>query len=65
VLPGRTTAVEVEKLTAPRMMQGQTAAVRKEGNTLSIGGANITERDIASSNGIIHVIDAVIVPTKH
>jgi uncharacterized surface protein with fasciclin (FAS1) repeats len=65
VLPGRTTAVEVEKLTAPRMMQGQTASVRKEGDKLSIGGANITERDIASSNGIIHVIDAVIVPTKH
>jgi uncharacterized surface protein with fasciclin (FAS1) repeats len=65
VLPGRSSFAEVEKLTALKMMQGQTAPVRKEGNKLSIGGANITERDITSSNGIIHVIDAVIVPTKH
>jgi uncharacterized surface protein with fasciclin (FAS1) repeats len=65
VLPGRTSAADVEKLTAPKMMQGQTASVRVEGNKLSIGGANVTERDISSSNGVIHVIDAVIVPTKH
>jgi uncharacterized surface protein with fasciclin (FAS1) repeats len=65
VLPGRTSAVEVEKLSAPKMMQGQTAPVTKVGDKLSIGGANITVRDIASSNGIIHAIDTVIVPTKH
>ncbi|WP_445147028.1 fasciclin domain-containing protein [Dyella sp. Tek66A03] len=65
VLPGRTSAVEVEKLTAPTMMQGQAASVRKDGDKLSIGGANITQRDIASSNGVIHAIDTVIVPTKH
>ncbi len=65
LLPGRTTAMEVEKLTAPKMMQGQSATVKKEGDTLSIGGANITQRDIVSSNGVIHAIDTVIVPTKH
>lgn len=65
VLPGRTSAVEVEKLTAPKMMQGQSATVTKDGETLSIGGAQITQRDIASSNGVIHAIDTVIVPTKH
>jgi uncharacterized surface protein with fasciclin (FAS1) repeats len=65
VLPGRTSAIEVEKLTAPKMMQGQSATVKEDGDTLSIGGANITQRDIASSNGVIHAIDTVIVPTKH
>lgn len=65
VLPGRTSAAEVEKMSAPKMMQGQTASVRTEGNKLTIGGANVTERDISSSNGVIHIIDAVIVPTKH
>lgn len=65
VLPGRTSAIEVEKLTAPKMMQGQSAPVTKDGNTLSIGGAHITQRDIASSNGVIHAIDTVIMPTKH
>jgi uncharacterized surface protein with fasciclin (FAS1) repeats len=65
MLPGRTSAAEVEKLTEPTMMQGQTAKVRKDGDRLSIGGAKITKRDIASSNGVIHAIDTVIVPTKH
>jgi len=65
VLPGRASAVDVEKLTAATMMQGEKAAIRKDGEALSIAGAKITQRDIASSNGIIHAIDTVIVPTKH
>jgi uncharacterized surface protein with fasciclin (FAS1) repeats len=64
VLPGRASAADVEKLTAPKMMQGQTATVTKDGDTLRIGGATITKSDISSSNGIIHAIDKVNVPTK-
>jgi len=64
VMPGRVPAVDVEKLTTPKMMQGQTAAVTKDGDKLRIGSATITGRDITSSNGIIHAIDAVNVPTK-
>lgn len=64
VLPGRASAVEVEKLTAPKMMQGQTAEITKDGEKLRIGGATITTSDITSSNGIIHAIDTVNVPTK-
>ena len=63
VLPGRSAAADVEKLTAPRMMQGQTAAITKDGDKLRIGGATITASDIHSSNGIIHAIDKVNVPT--
>ena len=64
VMPGRVPAVDVEKLTTPKMMQGQTAAVTKDGDKLRIGSATITGRDITSSNGIIHAIDAVNVPAK-
>jgi len=64
VLPGRASAVDVEKLTTPKMMQGQTATITKEGDTLRIGKATITKSDITSSNGIIHQIDTVNVPTK-
>jgi uncharacterized surface protein with fasciclin (FAS1) repeats len=65
VLPGRAAGVELEKLTTPTMMQGQRATVKKDGAALSIAGAKITQRDIVSSNGVIHAIDAVIVPTRH
>lgn len=63
VLPGRSAAADVEKLTAPKMMQGQTAAITKDGDKLRIGDATITTSDIHSSNGIIHAIDRVNVPT--
>lgn len=65
VLPGRASAYDVEKMTEPKMMQGQSAAIKKDGETLSIGGAIINQPNIVSSNGIIHGIDTVIVPTKH
>ena len=64
VLPGRASAADVEKLTTPKMMQGQTATVTKDGDKLRIGAATITKADITSSNGIIHAIDTVNVPTK-
>ena len=64
VLPGRASAVDVEKLTTPKMMQGQTATITKDGDKLRIGQATITKMDITSSNGIIHAIDTVNVPTK-
>ena len=64
VLPGRASAADVEKLTTPKMMQGQTATVTKDGDKLRIGSATITKSDITSSNGIIHAIDTVNVPTK-
>ena len=64
VLPGRASAVDIEKLTTPKMMQGQTATITKEGDKLRIDEATITKPDITSSNGIIHAIDMVNVPTK-
>ncbi len=64
VLSGRASAVDIEKLTTPKMMQGQTVTITKEGDKLRIGEATITRADIASSNGVIHQIDTVNVPPK-
>lgn len=69
VLPGRASAADVGTMSHPRMMQGQSAAITMEGNKIRIDGANLIGVDIASSNGVIHMIDAVIQPiepaTKH
>ena len=35
------------------------------GDKLSINGANVTLTDIASTNGVIHAIDKVLMPTTH
>jgi uncharacterized surface protein with fasciclin (FAS1) repeats len=69
VLPGRASAADVGTMSHPKMMQGQSAAITKEGNKIRIDGANLISVDIASSNGVLHMIDAVIQPmapaTKH
>jgi uncharacterized surface protein with fasciclin (FAS1) repeats len=46
------------------MLQGQSAAVTMEGNKIRIDGANLIGVDIASSNGIIHMIDTVMQPIE-
>jgi uncharacterized surface protein with fasciclin (FAS1) repeats len=69
VLPGRASAADVGTMSRPKMIQGQSAVVTKEGDKIRIDGANLIGLDIASSNGVIHMIDAVIQPiepaTKH
>ena len=43
--------------TSAKTVNGQMAPIG-----LSVGGANVIAADIAASNGVIHVIDAVLLP---
>ena len=45
-----------------KTVNGKELPVKIDGGKVSIGGANVTKADIATSNGVIHVIDTVIVP---
>jgi len=65
VTPGRVSAVEVGKLSETKTVQGQSARITMSGDKVMIDDANITLTDIASSNGVIHAIDTVLVPIKH
>jgi uncharacterized surface protein with fasciclin (FAS1) repeats len=65
VTPGRVLAADVGKLSQTKTEQGETAKIRMSGSKVTINDANVTLTDIASSNGVIHPIDAVLVPTKH
>jgi uncharacterized surface protein with fasciclin (FAS1) repeats len=65
VSPGRTSGEEVGKLTQTTTVSGRSAQIKKANNGVMIDNANITTRDVDSSNGVIHVIDQVLVPTKH
>lgn len=64
VLPGRASAADVGTMSRPRMMQGQSAVITKEGDKIRIDGANLVSVDIGSSNGVIHMIDTVIQPVQ-
>ena len=65
VLAGRSSAAEVGKMNAAETINGESAPVKMSGSKLTIGGAVVTEPDIASSNGVLHGIDKVNIPTRH
>ena len=64
VLAGRSSAADVGKLTMAKTVNGQSAPIVVSGGKISIDGAELTARDILSSNGILHGIDKVNIPTK-
>lgn len=62
VVSGKVMAADVVKLKTAKTVQGQSLKVSVKGNTVSINGAKVIKADIPCSNGVIHVIDAVLLP---
>ena len=55
-------SVDVTKLNEAKTMQGTVLKVNYTGDAVTIGGAKVTKTDIVCKNGVIHVVDRVIVP---
>jgi uncharacterized surface protein with fasciclin (FAS1) repeats len=64
VVPGRVPASEVVKLRTAKAASGDTIDIRADGATVMVDSARVVKTDVSASNGIIHVIDAVIVPDE-
>jgi len=64
VVSGKVMAKDVAGLSSAKTVQGQAAKISIMDGKPMIDGANIVKTDIAASNGVIHVIDAVILPPK-
>jgi transforming growth factor-beta-induced protein len=62
VVAGKVDAKTAVTLNDATMLNGQKAAIKVSGKNVSIGGANISTTDIMTSNGVIHVIDSVMLP---
>ncbi|MBC7544524.1 MAG: fasciclin domain-containing protein [Candidatus Sericytochromatia bacterium] len=63
VIKGKVTAAEaMKKSGAVSTVQGQNVTLRTEGGKVMINNATVITPDIAASNGVIHVIDAVLLP---
>lgn len=61
VVPGDVRAADVVKLDSAKTVQGQSVKI-KAGDGVTVDGANVVKTDIVASNGVIHVIDSVILP---
>ena len=55
-------SAEVVKVGEAKTMQGTVLKVNYTGDAVTIGGAKVTKTDIVCSNGVIHVVDRVILP---
>lgn len=64
VVPGKVLSADVVKLTEAATVQGSKVKVKVDGGTVMIDGAKVVKTDILTSNGVIHVIDAVILPPE-
>ncbi|HPF27710.1 MAG TPA: fasciclin domain-containing protein [Steroidobacteraceae bacterium] len=64
VVAGKVTAAEVVKLKSAKTVEGQSVAIAAQDGTVKIDGATVVTPNVMASNGIIHVIDAVILPKE-
>ena len=62
VVPGKVMAKDVVKVDSAKTAQGSSVTVTVEGKTVKVDNANVIKTDIEASNGVIHVIDTVIIP---
>jgi uncharacterized surface protein with fasciclin (FAS1) repeats len=62
VVPGRVTAADVMKLNSAKAVSGDTIDIKASGGSVMVEEARVIKTDISASNGVIHVIDSVILP---
>jgi uncharacterized surface protein with fasciclin (FAS1) repeats len=62
VVAGKVMAADVVKLTSAVTVQGQSVSIEVKDGKVYVDGAQVVATDIKASNGVIHVIDAVILP---
>jgi len=62
VVAGKVMASDVVKISSAKTVNGKSATVKVSDSGVMIDGANVVATDIETSNGVIHVIDSVILP---
>jgi uncharacterized surface protein with fasciclin (FAS1) repeats len=64
VVPGKVMAVDVTKIKEAKTVNGKLLEIEVKGDAVMVNDAKVTKTDIGASNGVIHVIDTVILPPK-
>ena len=62
VAKGKLTAAKVAKRNSVKTLNGQSVRIRVNGGKVTVGGARVTTPDVAASNGVIHIINKVLIP---
>jgi uncharacterized surface protein with fasciclin (FAS1) repeats len=62
VIPGQVTASQIAVFTGARTVGGQPLAFSVDGGMARVNGASVVQADVMAANGVIHVIDTVLIP---
>ena len=62
VAKGKLTAAKVVKRESVKTLQGQRVKIRVRDDKVFVGGARVTTADVGASNGVIHIINKVLIP---
>lgn len=65
VAPGKVMAAQVTSLTSLKTLNGQSLSISTHDGSVMVNNARVVQTDIAASNGVIHVIDTVILPENN
>ncbi|MBA3316146.1 MAG: fasciclin domain-containing protein [Planctomycetaceae bacterium] len=63
VVAGKVMAADVVKVDSAKTVQGQKIMVKAKDGKVMVNNAQVVKTDIVCSNGVIHVIDAVLLPS--
>jgi uncharacterized surface protein with fasciclin (FAS1) repeats len=63
VVPGKVTAKDVTGLTSAKTVNGQSLKITVKDGAVMVDNAHVVKADIATTNGVIHVIDSVVLPS--
>jgi uncharacterized surface protein with fasciclin (FAS1) repeats len=64
VVSGKLSAADVGKLKEAKSMEGSELKIKAAKGKVQVDKANVTQADISASNGVIHVVDQVLMPKK-
>lgn len=64
VASGKVPAAKVVKLKSVKTLNGQSAKIRVSNGKVFVGGARVVTPDVRTSNGVIHVINKVLIPSS-
>lgn len=64
VVPGRVTAAQVVNITSAKAVSGDSLTIKVNGGAVMIDNARVVKTDIAAANGVIHVVDTVLLPAR-
>ena len=62
VVAGKVLAADVVKLSSAKTVEGSEVKITVADGKVKVDDANVVKTDIATSNGVIHVIDSVLLP---